>query len=525
MLPVFFFDPRHFKTTRWGTAKTGVLRARFLIESVADLRTSLRQLGSDLLVGIGKPEDLIPKLTQSGTNFVLTSEQVTSEELAVDSALRAALRASSTRFETVWSSTMYEKRDLPFRDDLRDLPDGFTPFRNKVESKSKTQQPLPPPRAGSMKLPPTDSLMVEMGSAGMGFHTMPDIASLGFSAADVARKADSRGVMPFVGGETTALQRLKHYLWDGDHLATYFETRNGMLGADYSSKFSPWLAHGCLSARLVKQQCEEYEKRRVKNKSTYWLVFELLWRDFFRFYALKQGNAIFLSAGPAGQRQVWNNDPKAFEAWKAGRTGVPLVDANMRELAATGFMSNRGRQNVASYLVLDLRLDWRLGAAHFEDTLLDHDVTSNYGNWVAAAGLTGGRVNKFNLVKQSKDYDVNGEYVRHWCPELAKVPAPKVHEPWTLSQDEQRRYGCVLAQDYPARPLQVRGGGSGGGGTPRDGGRPSSGGNGGTPRDGGRPTAGSSGGGRPPSHGEMVRRAERGGRALGSAPSRVQTRY
>lgn len=145
----------------------------------------------------------------------------------------------------------------------------------------------------------------------------------------------------------------------------------------------------------------------------------------------------------------WSKDPELLQRWKEGRTGMPLVDANMRELAATGFMSNRGRQNVASYLALDLGLDWRLGADHFESLLLDYDVASNWGNWVAAAGLTGGRVNHFNISKQASDYDKDGDYVRLWLPELRNVPASKVHQPWLMSKEDQKNFGCQIGVDYP----------------------------------------------------------------------------
>mmetsp|Transcript_14288 Transcript_14288/g.20960 ORF Transcript_14288/g.20960 Transcript_14288/m.20960 type:complete len:169 (+) Transcript_14288:23-529(+) len=112
-------------------------------------------------------------------------------------------------------------------------------------------------------------------------------------------------------------------------------------------------------------------------------------------------------------------------------------------------MSNRGRQNVASFLALDLNMDWRYGADHFESTLLDHDVYANWGNWCSAAGMTGGRVNRFNIVKQSKDYDKEGDYVRHWCPELANVPSKLVHEPWKMNKEEQQQYEVRLGVDYP----------------------------------------------------------------------------
>merc|ERR1740129_421486 len=155
--------------------------------------------------------------------------------------------------------------------------------------------------------------------------------------------------------------------------------------------------------------------------STYWLIFELTWRDFFVYMGLSVGDKLFKSGGVTGQRQHWRGGEQELRMWKEGKTGDKLVDANMRELAASGFMSNRGRQNVASFIALDLKMDWRYGAAHFESTLIDHDVYANWGNWCAAAGMTGGRVNRFNIVKQSKDYDKEGDYVRHWCPELSTL--------------------------------------------------------------------------------------------------------
>ena len=222
-----------------------------------------------------------------------------------------------------------------------------------------------------------------------------------------------------------------------------------MIGGDYSSKFAPWLAHGNLSPRMVAQECQKYEEERVANKSTYWLVFELLWRDYFKFFALKHGASMFFPGGIINSNKAWKHYDKNLKAWIEGRTGFPLVDANMRELAATGFMSNRGRQNVCSFLALELNEDWRYGADYFESVLLDYDVHSNWGNWCAGAGMTGGRLNRFNIVKQSKDYDQHGEYVKHWLPELRNLPKEFVHEPWKMTQFQQAEYGCRLGVDYP----------------------------------------------------------------------------
>ena len=200
---------------------------------------------------------------------------------------------------------------------------------------------------------------------------------------------DERSAFPFSGGENSGLERLQYFLWTSDCVAKYKETRNGLLGRDYSTKFSPWLAAGCLSPRKIFWEIKKYEEKRVANQSTYWVIFELLWRDYFRFVCYKYGDSVFHETGIMNKRLPWSQDKVKFEAWREGRTGVPFVDANMRELARTGWMSNRGRQNVASFLVKDLGLDWRLGAEWFESQLLDHDVCSNYGNWNYAAGGDG----------------------------------------------------------------------------------------------------------------------------------------
>ena len=196
---------------------------------------------------------------------------------------------------------------------------------------------------------------------------------------------------------------------------TYKETRNELLGSGYSTKFSPWLAFGCVSARFIMSELERFEAQYGGNDSTYWVWFELLWRDYFKFVALKFGNALFKEGGllaATGDRVNWVKgveSDKRFWAWANGETGVPFIDANMRELKATGFMSNRGRQNVASYLVKDLNVDWRRGAEWFESYLLDYDPCSNYGNWLYVAGLGNDprQDRYFNVIKQAHASDVD----------------------------------------------------------------------------------------------------------------------
>jgi len=473
ILPVFCFDPRIFGNhaqSEFGSLKCGPRRAKFVLESVEDLRQSLEKKGCGLLVAYERPEDFLRKIVKDMKDCrtrVVYQDEVCSEEKAVEFKVQKLFDAS----ESVWGSTLYDLKDLPYSEGLHDMPDTFTPFRNKVEKKCSIHMPLTVPKQLPFISLEEFPMMKDHASY------MPTLQDLGYTQEQIqsVETDDSRGVMKFNGGETAALARVQDYIWEKDLLRKYFDTRNGMIGADYSSKFAPWLAHGNLSPRFVARECTKYEEQRVANKSTYWLVFELVWRDFFKCFALKHGKSLFFPGGTIGSNKSWKHFDKNLQAWIEGKTGFPLVDANMRELAATGFMSNRGRQNVASFLALELNQDWRFGADYFESTLLDYDVHSNWGNWCSAAGMTGGRLNRFNIVKQSKDYDQHGDYVRHWLPELKDVPTQFVHEPWKMNQFHQAEYNCRLGVDYPnpiAKPFypnpkdgsRSKGDGPGGGG-------------------------------------------------------------
>ncbi|MEM6353202.1 MAG: DASH family cryptochrome [Cyanobacteria bacterium P01_D01_bin.14] len=433
VIPVYYLDPRQFGKTSFGFPKTGAYRAQFLLESLANLRQSLQAKGSDLIVRKGKPEDEIPQIAEAlKVDTVYWHEEITSEELAVDRALEKALAQCQIGYEVYWGTTLYHPDDLPFEGSR--LPAVFTQFRKKVEKGSTVAPTFPPPK----QLPSLPEL--DRGE-------LPTIQQLGLEPKEI----DDRGVLRFKGGETAGFERMRHYFWEADQLKVYKKTRNGMLGADYSSKFSAWLALGCLSPRQIYEEIQRYEEERTRNDSTYWLVFELLWRDYFRFVCAKHGETVFYPSGLRGLQIEWKQDWERFEKWTAGETGFPLVDANMRELATTGFMSNRGRQNVASFLTKNLGIDWRMGAEWFESLLIDYDVCSNWGNWNYTAGVGNDArgFRYFNIPKQSRDYDPDGKYVKHWLPALKKIPAKKIHSPWKLDKEEQTRTGIRLGVDYP----------------------------------------------------------------------------
>eukprot|EP00057_Strongylocentrotus_purpuratus_P014985 XP_011669459.1 PREDICTED: cryptochrome DASH [Strongylocentrotus purpuratus] len=383
VIPLYCFDPRHYKGThQFGFPKTGPHRLKFLLESVRDLRTTLQSVGSGLVVRSGNPEDVVPQLIQQfgegEVAAVALQEEATREELDVEAGLHQSCSKLGVNVKKFWGSTLYHREDVPFSP--QGVPNVYTEFRKKVENRSHVRPPINMPK-------PLKGL-----PEGVEEGDIPVFSSFGLKDPG----SDSRTAFPFQGGETTGLARIEDYFWKSDCIAKYKETRNGLIGSEYSTKFAAWLAHGCVSPRQIHAEVKRYEKERTENQSTYWVIFELIWRDYFKFVALKFGDKMFYLSGLLGVHKPWNKNKQWFDAWCKGQTGVPFVDANIREMAATGFMSNRGRQNVASFLTKDLVLDWRLGAEWFEQMLIEkclrmfvmfnegyHDVTSNYGNWLS----------------------------------------------------------------------------------------------------------------------------------------------
>lgn len=398
IIPVYCFDESQFELTDFGFQKTGSFRAQFLLESLLDLDKNLRALGSGLLVVKGNPEVEIPKIVkQYKATKVYAKREVSYEEKRTEALVQAELFKIKCELETFSTSTLYHAEDLPFS--IKDIPDVFSNFRKKTEKESLIRSAFEKPS--------------QINSPELDVLDLPSLEDLGLKIIPI----DTRAAIQFKGGENEAIARLNHYFFESKSISEYKETRNGMVGADYSSKFSAWLALGCISPRFIYQELQKYEQQFGANESTYWLVFELLWRDYFRFMMKKYNVKLFQQAGiqdkeiPSSQQNT-----NQLQNWMDGKTGVDFVDANMIELKLTGFMSNRGRQNVASYFCNDLKLDWRFGAAYFEHQLIDYDVCSNWGNWAYLAGVGNDpRGNRyFNIEKQAADYDKNKTFRNLW---------------------------------------------------------------------------------------------------------------
>ncbi|KAF0290832.1 Cryptochrome DASH [Amphibalanus amphitrite] len=310
VVPLYCFDPRHFASTHhFGFPKTGAHRARFLLESVRDLRGRLAERGSGLVVRSGTPETAVPELAAALAGHKLSlvlQKEATDEEVLVERALAERCRALGVPVHTVWGATLYHRDDLPFA--VNKTPDVYTQFRKAVEGGGRVRPPLQMPD----RLRPLPD--------GLDCGPLPAPADLGLPEGEST--GEPRTAFPWPGGETSGLARVHHYLWETDAVATYKETRNGLSGEDYSTKFSPWLSLGCLSPRYIHSEIGRYEKQRTANKSTYWVLFELLWRDYFRFVALKYGNRLFHLTGLQNKKVPWKNDMEAFNRWKGGSLGI-----------------------------------------------------------------------------------------------------------------------------------------------------------------------------------------------------------
>lgn len=393
----YTFDERHFKETRWGFKKSEKFRTKFLLETITELKKELSKKNITLIIDKNYAEEAIPKWIEKlfVTDLYFQNEW-TYEERIITERLKKNL-LEKIKLHTYYDQFLFHPDDIPF--EIKNLPEIFTVFRKKCEKYCSVKPCFP-----EIKCFPSDNKMLQN-------FEVPSLTDLGFSNFEI----HPNSAFPFQGGSNKAMQRIDHYFWETKKLSFYKQTRNGLIGLDYSSKLSPWLSVGAISVREVFWLIKKYEKELEKNQSTYWLIFELIWRDYFKYISLKHGDKIFRRDGILNKKYLWDNKKEKLDSWINGTTDEPFVNANMIELSKTGWMSNRGRQNVASYFSKNLLMDWRIGAAYFESQLIDYDVHSNYGNWMYVSGVGNDpRDRKFDIKFQASRYDSHGKFQKLW---------------------------------------------------------------------------------------------------------------
>jgi deoxyribodipyrimidine photo-lyase len=392
LIPLVCLEPRRWADQQFGLPRIGPHWTRFRVESVQALQADLEARGGSLWLFADEPNRAVNAIHEMYRIDIIVTDSPLSNEERLENAKLESEGFSVLEAE---SGELFSEAQLPFARD--ELPASFSRFRKLLEKKPALLPGIP---VDVPALPHIPACLQPLPAEWLEAQAlrMPKVCEVSTC-----------------GGETNAQIHWQAYL-EAQALSHYKATRNAFQGAMNSSHLSAWLAHGCLSPRQVWADTLRYEVEVVANESTYWLRFELLWREYFRWYARATDWTLFRRAGPKNHKIAGDDSETRFRAWRKGQTGCDIVDAAMRELSATGWMSNRARQLVASHLVYESRLDWRLGAAWFESQLIDYDVGSNWGNWAYIAGVgadpRGGRI--FNLDAQADRYDADGLYRAKW---------------------------------------------------------------------------------------------------------------
>lgn len=417
IVPVFIIDPALASSPYGGEA-----RRAFLWASLRQLDAALQQRGSYLLLRRGQPQQVLAQLFREvGAEGIYAGEDFSPYARRRDAAVAQELPLHLLPGTVMHHPDTVLKQDgLPYT--------VFTPF-----SRQWRQRPLPTP---SSLLPAPDRMATP---AGLRSEPMPHLP---FD-------------LPFPPGEAEGQRRLAEFA--NGRIHAYAQNRDQM-ALDGTSGLSPYLRFGMVSARqavvaaLAARDRATNEKARTGADT--WLN-ELIWREFYTSILYHFPHVARGSFRPEYDAILWRNDEAEFAAWCAGQTGYPVVDAAMRQLLQTGWMHNRARMIVASFLVKDLLIDWRWGEKWFMQRLLDGDPAANNGGWQWTAGTgtdAAPYFRIFNPTSQGQKFDPDGAYIRRWVPELRQVGVEFIHEPWKMPPLEQKRSGCIIGQDYP-RPI------------------------------------------------------------------------
>jgi deoxyribodipyrimidine photo-lyase len=400
VVPVFVLDPRLLGRSE--------RRDAWLAATLHTLDADLRRLGRRLIVRRGEPAaELVRVARDAGATGVWWNRDLTPYARERDAAVTAACRTAGLSAQACGDAVLAEPEDVvPSRGGFYTV---FTPFHRAWLMRDRVP-PAPAPASLTSPTPGASPARVT-------------------SLATLALPAVARAELP-VAGETAARSALDAFVRRG--LRAYPDRRD-RLDAETTSRLSPYLRVGALTPRQVYAAVSAAARTADLERARDAFVRQLAWRDFFVQILWHAPHTRWEPLRPPRQAVRWRRDREALAAWQEGRTGYPIVDAAMRQLAATGFMPNRARMIVASFLVKHLLIDWRHGDRWFMRQLLDGDPALNGGNWqwvasVGADAMPAFRI--FNPTIQAQRFDPSGDYVRRWVPELASLAGGAVHTPW-----------------------------------------------------------------------------------------------
>jgi len=424
VIPVYVFDERELKnqTEILSVEKTGPFRTRFLVDSVRDLQESLRQRGSDLIIREGVSEDILFELAKEfNVDAVYCNRERTREEVFRQESLERLLWSIGREVRYSRGKMLYYTSDLPFP--ITHSPDNFQQFRKEVERFVNVRFPLE-------EIPiPSFNLKKDFDRG-----TLPNISSVDQCF--------------LTGGERKALALLYVLTEKANTEGLCFRTAK-----DELEHVMIYLSDGCLSPKKMFHALKEWKNIGENRRVIDFAVKALLWRDFYRLMGKKYRDLIFEPGGIKGKIDTKvTKELTLFNIWKEGRTGIPYVDACMLKLKQKGYLHSHEKKLIASFLIYNLKLDWRLGAEYFENMLINYDPCSVWGFWNFIAGISSDEKDgvEVNWYRESIKYDPEGDFVKKWIPALTDLPKKYIHKPFRLSEDELKGYNLKLGADYPA---------------------------------------------------------------------------
>lgn len=435
VVPLFVADPAIL-----GVRNMGAARLHFCFQSVLEVNARLLEADAGyVVIRHGDPLDALRDVAaRVGATRVFVNRDYTPLARRRDERVREGLADAGIELHRFKDLVLFETDEILTKSKEKPY-EVYGPYQKRWRGME------PPPVIGP-DWPDVPALRTPRGIA---CDPLPTLEALGFELEQT----------PQAAGERAARARLDEWvdLRRSDSVAHYAEQRERPAVERGTSRLSPHLRFGTLSPRTAYAAAmaarDRTEQPSVRESIDVWLS-ELAWRDFYYQLLYHHPRLLTESFTQRYDRLAWLSDEAALEAWKIGRTGYPYIDAGMRQMRAIAWMHNRLRMAVASFLTKDLLYDWRPGYHFFMERLVDADPANNNGGWQWAASTGGPSAQPyfrvFNPVQQGKKHDPDGEYVRRWVPELRDVPTAHIHEPWKMSEAEQRAAGCIIGEDYPA---------------------------------------------------------------------------
>ena len=437
----------------------GIQRTRLILESVIELKENLKKINSDLMIFIDEPHLAIKKLIRTDReNFVVFEYEISPiEKKAEENVCKMALK-NKTKVWRVWGWTAVHIEDLPYS--LDKFPHLFGKFKKDIANIS-IRELLDPPALDEIPFPSKENLfapgIIDFVKSKNNIDYVPNLDDFLFKSEDfkILEKYDQRigrDLFVFKGGEKSANERLNEYLWEKDIVSKHHYSKTSFfVNGDFAPKLTPWTSIGAISPRKVFMEILKYEQKNGSSEQSEWFKREMLWKDYFVFWALKHHKVYFSAEYGIYNRThyEWQTNPEVITKIKTGKTGMPIIDAIVRDFIESGHMSYKAKMIFWNYFSQDLRQDWRKGWEFFEARMIDYEPCEIVGKWHQGAGIGPGRIVKYNWLTQSQDHDKKGEYIKRWVEELVHVPDEYIHDPWRMPIYLQKESNAIIGVDYP----------------------------------------------------------------------------